>query len=153
MRATTDLPDTATIAAADGRPAEVEKASHEGLHEYMPTRKWWAATITAFGALATLWIQSGRWTVDVSLMFVALVVQRAVSYLTPNADTPGGLPAKKGHGRRGRSERRTQGAAAGRHRPRPAITRPRRGAMPASPRARAGRPRRAIANRSPRSPA
>lgn len=60
-----------------------------------PTKKWWAATVTGVGALATLWVQTGSWTVDVTIVAIGLGVQRVVSWLTPNDETIGGVPPRK----------------------------------------------------------
>ena len=60
---------------------------------WWPTRKWWAATILAVGGLLTTMGSEGwRWSNTASVALIALVTQRAVAYLVPNQDTPGGVP-------------------------------------------------------------
>jgi hypothetical protein len=59
-----------------------------------PTRKWWAATITGLGAIATLLVQAGGFTPAVWIALIGAVVQAVVTYLLPNADTPGGVPLR-----------------------------------------------------------
>ncbi len=59
-----------------------------------PTRKWWAATITALGAIATMVVQAGGFTSVVWVALIGAVVQAVVTYLLPNADTPGGVPLR-----------------------------------------------------------
>ena len=36
------------------------------LSKWMPTRKWWAATITAVGGFLTTWVATGHWTKELS---------------------------------------------------------------------------------------
>lgn len=50
----------------------------------MPSRKWFAATVTGLGAIATLAIQSGTGEAF-QIALVGFIVERAVAYLTPNA--------------------------------------------------------------------
>lgn len=61
---------------------------------WMPTRKWWAATLVALGAIATLWVSKGTFDRDVAIALIAAVVQAATTYLLPNQDTPGGVPLR-----------------------------------------------------------
>jgi hypothetical protein len=61
---------------------------------WLPTRKWWAATVVALGAIATLWVTNGAFDRDVAIAAIAAVVQAATSYLVPNQDTPGGVPIR-----------------------------------------------------------
>ena len=60
-----------------------------------PTRKWWAMFITALAAFLVNWIQAGELSKEILIALVGLLAQAAVSYLVPNADTPGGVPLKK----------------------------------------------------------
>ena len=73
---------------ATGRTAAAAKKS------WLPTRKWWAATVIALGAIATLWVTKGAFDRDVAIAAIAAVVQAATSYLVPNQDTPGGVPLR-----------------------------------------------------------
>jgi hypothetical protein len=63
---------------------------------WLPTRKWWAATITALGAIAVLWIQEGALSMAVGIALVGAVVQALITYVLPNDDTPGGVPLRAG---------------------------------------------------------
>jgi len=71
-----------------GQAAAIAKKS------WLPTRKWWAATVIALGAIATLWVTKGAFDRDVAIALIAAVVQAATSYLVPNQDTPGGVPTR-----------------------------------------------------------
>lgn len=57
----------------------------------MPTRKWWAATVTGIGTEVVAVLADG-WNQATQIALVGLVVQRAVAYLTRNDPTPGGVP-------------------------------------------------------------
>ena len=59
-----------------------------------PTRKWLAATTTAIGALLVLYIQQNGFTDEMLIAMVSAAVQAVVTYLIPNAETPGGVPLK-----------------------------------------------------------
>ena len=59
-----------------------------------PTRKWIVARITALAAVATMYITTGSWDTEESLALVGLITEALISYLTPNHDTPGGVPVK-----------------------------------------------------------
>jgi hypothetical protein len=61
---------------------------------WLPTRKWWAATVVALGAIATLWVTTGAFDRDVAIAVIGAVVQAATTYLVPNQDTPGGVPLR-----------------------------------------------------------
>jgi hypothetical protein len=52
--------------------------------KWMPTRKWFAATILAAGTVATAIAQSG-FSETTMVAIIGLVVQRAAAYLVPNA--------------------------------------------------------------------
>lgn len=61
--------------------------------KWMPTRKWWAATITGAGTVAVmLWTGDGINTDEEKILVIGLAIQRLVSYVTPNDDTIGGVP-------------------------------------------------------------
>ncbi|MFB9376362.1 hypothetical protein ACFFKU_12765 [Kineococcus gynurae] len=59
-----------------------------------PTRKWWVTQITALAALATLVVTTGAWGTEASVATIGLLSQALVSYLVPNAATPGGVPER-----------------------------------------------------------
>jgi hypothetical protein len=61
---------------------------------WLPTRKWFAAFVTGCGTIATAIILTG-FTDSIKVGIVGFLVERAVSYITPNAPTPGGVPLKK----------------------------------------------------------
>jgi hypothetical protein len=60
-----------------------------------PTRKWWAATVTALGGVLILVIQQGGFTAEVAIALVGVVTQAIVTYLIPNDSTPGGVPLSR----------------------------------------------------------
>ena len=49
----------------------------------MPSRKWWAATVTGIGTEVIAVIDTS-WNKATQIALVGLVVQRAVAYLVPN---------------------------------------------------------------------
>jgi hypothetical protein len=54
---------------------------------WWPTRKWWAATIVAFGGfLATMATHSWHWTPEFAGAVITIGTQRLVAYLVPNDD-------------------------------------------------------------------
>jgi len=59
----------------------------------MPTRKWWVAQATAVGSWLVAAINAG-WEIHESLqiMAVGIVVEAVATWLTPNANTPAGVP-------------------------------------------------------------
>lgn len=65
-----------------------------GTASWLPTRKWWAALVTALGALATMVVTTGGWDQEETVAAIGIVVARAVAYLVPNQATPGGVPPK-----------------------------------------------------------
>ncbi|RAY12505.1 hypothetical protein DPM19_25580 [Actinomadura craniellae] len=60
----------------------------------LPTRKWWAAFVTAFSAFLISWITAGEFSKEILVMLIGVLAQAAVSYLVPNSDAPGGVPVK-----------------------------------------------------------
>jgi hypothetical protein len=62
---------------------------------WMPTRKWWAALVTALAAWIVNWINEGELSKAILIALVGVVAQAAVAYIVPNADTPGGVPTKQ----------------------------------------------------------
>jgi hypothetical protein len=71
-------------------PVQVDSAQKS----WLPTRKWFAATFTALGAIAVLWIQEGGLTMAVGIALVGAIVQALVTYVLPNENTPGGVPLR-----------------------------------------------------------
>lgn len=60
---------------------------------WWPTRKWWAATLVAFGGfMATLAAHSWQWTPEFAGVVITIATQRVVAYVVKNDDTPGGVP-------------------------------------------------------------
>jgi hypothetical protein len=63
---------------------------------WWPTRKWWAATITAVaGMLVTLSTTGWEMSTAMQGTLITLGAQRIIAYLIPNEDTIGGVPGKK----------------------------------------------------------
>lgn len=60
----------------------------------LPTRKWMAGQVTAAAAFLTAWVTAGEWNSTLSIAVIGLLAQASISYLIPNVDTPGGVPAK-----------------------------------------------------------
>jgi hypothetical protein len=60
-----------------------------------PTNKWVATQVTAIVALLTAWVSAGVWSKTLSATAIGIAGQAIVSYLLPNVDGPGGVPAKK----------------------------------------------------------
>jgi hypothetical protein len=54
-----------------------------------------ATQVTALAALLTGWVTAGEWNKTLSTTMIGLVAQAIVSYVLPNAESPGGVPAKK----------------------------------------------------------
>jgi hypothetical protein len=51
-----------------------------------PTRKWWAAQITALTALVTAWVNAGTWNKPLTVAAIGLVSQGVIAYIVPNGD-------------------------------------------------------------------
>jgi len=60
-----------------------------------PTNKWLATQVTAVVALLTAWVTAGTWNKTLSITLIGIVGQAIVSYLLPNAELPGGVPARR----------------------------------------------------------
>ena len=60
-----------------------------------PTNKWLATQVTALVALLTGWVTASVWNKTLSATLIGIAGQAIVSYLLPNVDGPGGVPAKK----------------------------------------------------------
>lgn len=54
---------------------------------WSPTRKWWAATVTAVAGLLTFFATHG-WHLDehTTIPLITIVAQRAVAYFIPNEE-------------------------------------------------------------------
>jgi hypothetical protein len=61
----------------------------------VPTNKWLATQVTATAALLTGWVTAGEWNRTLTTTAIGLVAQAIVSYVLPNAESPGGVPPKK----------------------------------------------------------
>ncbi|GLW65114.1 hypothetical protein Arub01_33580 [Actinomadura rubrobrunea] len=66
-----------------------------GRKSLLPTRKWWAALITALTAVLINWVQAGHVTKEILIALIGVVSQAAVAYLVPNESTPGGVPVRR----------------------------------------------------------
>lgn len=60
----------------------------------LPTKKWAVTQITAVAAILVMWVTTGAWDTEETIALIGLVSQAGISYLTPNADSPGGVPYK-----------------------------------------------------------
>lgn len=61
----------------------------------LPTRKWWAAFVTSVAGVAVMGISAAAFSTEVQIALVWAIAQAAITWLVPNADTPGGVPLKK----------------------------------------------------------
>lgn len=55
----------------------------------MPSRKWWAARITALTGLATLVATAGAWTQEATIMAITLVSAAGLAWALPNEGEDG----------------------------------------------------------------
>jgi hypothetical protein len=62
---------------------------------FWPTRKWWAATVTAIFGLATMYLSTKEFSLEFQIALLGAIGQAIVTYILPNADTPGGVPLKR----------------------------------------------------------
>lgn len=53
-----------------------------------PSRKWWAARVTALTGLAVLVANAGAWTQDATIMAITIVSGGALAWLLPNHEDP-----------------------------------------------------------------
>lgn len=67
----------------------------DSLKSWAPTRKWVAALITGLLAIAGTAVATDGWDDEEWAAAITLGSTLAVSYLTPNENTPGGVPLKK----------------------------------------------------------
>lgn len=78
------------IADATTPPASAAPATKS----LWPTRKWWAATVTAIVALATMYLSTHEFSPEFQIALLGAIGQAIVTYLLPNVDAPGGVPLK-----------------------------------------------------------
>jgi preprotein translocase subunit Sss1 len=50
----------------------------------IPSRKWFAARVTAIGAMLVGWAEAGEWSTTLTIIGIGIVTEGAVSYLIPN---------------------------------------------------------------------
>lgn len=62
---------------------------------HWPTRKWWAALVTALAAFLVNWIQAGEFSKEILIALIGVLAQAVVAYLIPNEASPGGVPGKR----------------------------------------------------------
>ena len=77
-----------------GAPASRRSRQRGGGKSWLPTREWWAALIAALTAVLVLWLQQGPFTTEVQIALGGALSQALISYLVPNAGTPGGVPLR-----------------------------------------------------------
>jgi hypothetical protein len=58
---------------------------------WIPTNKWIVTQVTALTALVTAWVNLGHWDKALTTAAIGLAAQAAISWLTPNANAPGGV--------------------------------------------------------------
>jgi hypothetical protein len=75
-------------------PARRSRTKRPVKQSRWPTNKWWAASITAFLAAATFWINEGN-SKAVAVAWLTFGGQALVSYMVPNHQNPGGLATKE----------------------------------------------------------
>lgn len=61
----------------------------------LPTRKWWGAFVTSVAGVVVMGISADAFSTEVKIALVWAIAQAAITWLVPNADTPGGVPLKK----------------------------------------------------------
>lgn len=66
----------------------VESTSH------VPTKKWIAAQVVAFGTVATAILTTGFDTAT-QILLLGWAIQAVTTYLVPNDPTPGGVPGAR----------------------------------------------------------
>jgi hypothetical protein len=49
-----------------------------------PSRKWFAAQVTALSALAVMWATTGSWDQEETIAAIGVVSQALLAYLVPN---------------------------------------------------------------------
>jgi len=51
---------------------------------WMPSNKWWAATITGAAGVGITWADAGHWTHLLTVMAITVASQRGIAYFVPN---------------------------------------------------------------------
>jgi hypothetical protein len=54
----------------------------------MPSRKWFAAQVTALTALAVMYVTTGSWDQEETIGAIGIVSQALLSWLVPNETAP-----------------------------------------------------------------
>lgn len=57
------------------------------MSNWLPTRKWWAATITGLGTIGVAWVQASGWTSTLTVTAIGFAVQRGLAWVLPNGDS------------------------------------------------------------------
>lgn len=52
----------------------------------LPTRKWFAARVTALAGLGVMWATTGSWDLEETLAAITLASEATISWLVPNGD-------------------------------------------------------------------
>ncbi|HZO67951.1 MAG TPA: hypothetical protein VFB74_23380 [Kribbellaceae bacterium] len=78
----------------ESRSTDIETIVPRYPKSLLPTRKWLAAVVTAFGGFLTTLITVGEFNQEMQLALLGVVVSAAVAYLVPNNDNPGGYTPK-----------------------------------------------------------
>lgn len=64
------------------------------LKAYLPTTKWWVATIGTAGTIVGMfWVGDGVNTDSEKLIILSLIAQRLAAYVARNDPDPGGVPS------------------------------------------------------------
>jgi hypothetical protein len=53
---------------------------------WLPSRKWWAATVTGAGTIGVAAAEAGHWSSVLTVSAIGFAVQRIVAYLIPNKE-------------------------------------------------------------------
>lgn len=51
------------------------------------SRKWWASRVTALTGLLTMWVTTGTWDTEESVMLLTIASAAALSWLVPPTGT------------------------------------------------------------------
>lgn len=54
----------------------------------MPSRKWWAARVTALTTLAVMWATTGAWDQEETIGLIGFVSAALLAWLVPNDEEP-----------------------------------------------------------------
>jgi hypothetical protein len=52
----------------------------------LPTRKWFAATVTGLATIGVAWAEAGDWSQTLTITAIGFAAQRLVAWLIPNDD-------------------------------------------------------------------